>query len=520
MLRTLPIKLAIAQALFASCAYPRLSHPAPDSFAFDRPEETYLGSRFEPKATDHPGSSGLYLLSNGLDAFSARVALINRAERTLDAQYYIFHEDVTGKWLLSRLLAAADRGVRVRLLLDDLGSAGTDELISRADAHPQLEVRLFNPFARGPWPGLARKLDILSRPRRLNRRMHNKMLTADGAAAIVGGRNVGDEYFSANEDIEFGDMDLLAFGPVNHDLGECFDLYWNSEFVVPMSAWSSLRRDAGDLADLRAELAQHEVEHAESRYAERVQGSDFVQEALMGDLALVWAETHTVADLPRKIVAKGDKVKQTLLIERIKPYWPDSRTDLAIVSPYFIPRKAGVEELGRIVDGGGRVRVLTNSLAATDVPIVHSGYKDYRRALVRRGVELHELMPVSEAVEEGYRQGKLGSSNAALHTKTFVSDGQRIFVGSLNLDPRSVELNTELGLVVESPELARQILAKVDRATQRDVSWTIALDDAGDVIWLGERAGGPLRLDTEPDTSWWLRCKVWMMGLLPIEGQL
>ena len=308
-------------SLLAGCAYPHRPEALPETHAFDRPGETRLGRHVAAEAEARAGNSGIYVLNTGPDSFAARIALIELAEQALDVQYYIFHDDVTGLWTLSRLLAAADRGVRVRLLLDDLGAAGIDELVSAADVHPNLEVRLFNPFARGPFPKLARTLDLLRHPHRLNRRMHNKMLTADGAAGIVGGRNVGDEYFGAKEGVNFADLDLLAFGPVNEELGQSFDLYWNSPYAFPVTAWKRLTGTAEDLERLRSRLAEHERTQAGSPYAERLRGSGFVQEALAGELELLWSPTHVVADLPRKIEARGDELRETLLTEQLEPLW-------------------------------------------------------------------------------------------------------------------------------------------------------------------------------------------------------
>jgi putative cardiolipin synthase len=516
------LAVLLGLSLPSACAYPRLTGTFPESRAFDRPGETRIGRHVAAEDEAQAGKSGIHVLNTGLDSFAARIALIEHAEQALDVQYYIFHDDVTGLYLLSRLLAAADRGVRVRLLLDDLGAAGIDELVSAADVHPGIEVRLFNPFARGPWPGLARMLDLLRRPHRLNRRMHNKMLTADGAAGIVGGRNVGDEYFGAREDVNFADLDLLAFGPVNEELGKSFDQYWNSPFAVPVSAWRRLTGTARDLENLRSRLAEHELTHAESPYALRLRGTGFVQEALAGELELIWAPTHVVADLPGKVVARGDELRATQLSEQLGPVWPPAESDLLIVSPYFVPRDEGTEYLLAQVGRGVRVRVLTNSLAATDVPAVHAGYKAYRRELLEGGVELFELRPTGDALEKA--RERFGSSSASLHAKTFVSDGRRAFVGSLNLSPRSLELNTELALVVDDARLAARLARDFEHLTRPSLSWRLSLERAEGgcqrMLWEGEERGRVVRHHRDPGTSCSERFSVWLLGLLPIEGQL
>lgn len=510
-----PIYALIVLSLFGAlsgCAHPVPGEPPPLTSAWDRPQETALGKRAASRIADHPGASGLYVLGPGLDAFAARILLVQAAERAVDVQYYIFHDDVTGRALLSSLLAAADRGARVRLLLDDIGSAGIDPLIAAADAHPNLEVRLFNPVRRG---ALLRLLDLLSRPFRLNHRMHNKMLAVDGAGAVVGGRNIGDEYFDASEGVNFADLDLLAFGPVLPQLGESFDLYWNSRYAVPATTFRSLRAGPEASDELRAELTEHVEESRSSPYAERLRSSTLVRDTADGTVEVIWAPTRAVADLPEKIEARGTDLERTLLSTRLGPLFRDAETELLIVSPYFIPGDSGTDYLRAARERGVRVRILTNSLAATDVPAVHAGYKRYRKRLLEAGVELYELKRSGPRLREAERSGLLGSSSASLHAKTFGFDRRTVFVGSLNLDPRSIDLNTELGLVVESVELAEHQATGFERLTGPEFSWRLSLDD-GDLVW----EAGEERHTREPDTGWWSRFSVGLLGLLPIEGQL
>jgi putative cardiolipin synthase len=367
---------------------------------------------------------------------------------------------------------------------------------------------------------VARTFDLISRPRRLNHRMHNKMLTVDGLAAVVGGRNVGDEYFDAAPGVNFADMDLLAFGPVLEELGQSFDLYWNSEFSSPVAGWKSLRAEPAALADLKAELAAHREEQRDSPYAERLRGSSVYQEAKAGTLELIWAPTHVVADRPEKITARGGDLEVNLLRSQLKPYFEESSSELIIVSPYFIPRDGGVAFLARSTEKGMRVRVLTNSLAATDVSAVHSAYKRFRVPMLEAGVELYEMKHSGEFLRRAQRRGRFGSSSASLHAKTFVFDRQVVFIGTLNLDPRSIDLNTEVGLVVQSPELAEDQATGFARATSPEISWHLSLDEDGDLVWEGSNGGVSQVLHTEPDTSWWKRFSVSVLGILPLEGQL
>jgi len=504
------------------CARPPSLTLLPEQ-AFDRPEETDAGKRLAPRFAAHPGDSAVYTLAPGLDAFAARMLLVHDAERAVDVQYYIFHDDVTGKLLLSQLLSAADRGVRVRMLIDDIGSPGVDRLLSAADAHENLEVRLFNAVARGPWNGLAKVFDLLSRPRQLNHRMHNKMLTADGLMAVVGGRNVGDEYFDAAPSVNYADLDLLVAGPVLPELGECFDRYWNSPFVTPLSRWPRMQGSAELLGEVRAELAVHDFEQRTSRYAERVRASNLARDLEDGVLTVIWAPTNAYADQPEKIEAKGEALEATLLTRQLGPFVRDAKREFLVISPYFIPGDEGVKFFGDAVQRGARVRILTNSLAATDVPAVHSAYSLYRKALIRAGVELYELKPSSEVLMEAQRKGLFGSASASLHAKSFIVDGEHVFVGSLNLDPRSVDLNTELGLVVDGPELAAQQREQFENIVSPELSWRLHLEgESGreQLVWKGREGGEPERFDRDPHTSAWGRFKVGLLRILPIEGQL
>lgn len=513
--------LFLLMALFG-CARPPAVTLLPEQ-AFARPEETEAGRRFASHLAAHPGESAIYTLGSGLDAFAARMLLIREAERAVDVQYYIWHDDVTGRLLLSQLISAADRGVHVRMLIDDLGSPGVDRLLSAADAHENLEVRLFNALARGPSNGLAKVLDLLSRPRRLNHRMHNKMLTADGLMAVVGGRNVGDEYFDASPNVNFADLDLLVGGPVLPELGECFDRYWNSPFVTSLGEWPRMKGSAELLGEVRGELAVHDFEQKTSHYAERVRASNLVRELQDGTLTMIWAPTHAYSDHPEKIRAKGEALEATLLTRQLGPVVRDAETELLVISPYFIPGDRGVEFFADAVQRGARVRILTNSLAATDVAAVHSGYSRYRKDLLRAGVELYELKPSSETLMEAKRKGLFGSSSASLHAKSFIVDAEHVFVGSLNLDPRSVDLNTELGLVVDGSELAAQQSETFERIVSPEVSWRLQLEGEGrrpDLVWEGREAGEPERYEHDPRTSAWGRFKVMLFRLLPIEGQL
>lgn len=513
-----------AAACVAGCA----ALPAPETqvstTSLDPAAVTRLSRILEPERSLHPGKSGLVLLDSGLDAFVARAMAADLAERTLDLQYYLVHDGITTRVLLQRILAAADRGVRVRLLIDDLYTAGRDANIAVLDGHPNIEIRLFNPFARRDWQ-VARWLSFLTDGARLHHRMHNKLFVADNQLAVVGGRNLGDEYFWASDGTNFADMDLLAVGAVVTDVSSSFDQYWNSPWAYRIKRFLRGKPEAGALARLRARLEEDAAAAAESPYAKRLAQTDLVRYLGRGGLPIVWADARAVYDQPRKVTTTGAPDRAVHIGPLVWPVVDGAQSGLVIVSPYFIPGDSGVEYLTALRASGVRVQVLTNSLASNDVPAVHVGYAHYREALLRGGVELHEMRPALLGKGDT-RDSRLmiGSSSASLHTKAFVVDGQHVFVGSMNLDPRSALLNTELGLLVDSPELARQLLTVVGLQMHPRNSFRLELEPvpggASRLTWVGEEKGAPVRLTTEPKSSWWRRTSTRVMGWFVPEDLL
>ncbi len=488
--------------------------------------DTKLGKAVGAQTAAHSGLSGAYPLARGVDAFVARVVLAEGAERSLDVQYYIWHNDVTGRVLLNHLVRAADRGVRVRLLIDDLGTAANDTHLLLIDRYPNFEVRLFNPVAARR----ARMLGAIADFERVNRRMHNKSFTADAQATIVGGRNIGDEYFEARSDLDFADLDVLAVGPVVRQVSESFDLYWNSPAAIPISALVSKQVSQEDLDRGRAALAEFGESQQSSAYADALRNSALAKELQAGDLTFFWCSAEALYDDPAKITQAPDD-QRTHLLPRLGKITDSTQSELLVVSPYFVPGKAGVEYFRRMRARGVRVVVLTNSLAATDVAAVHAGYSRYRWALLEAGVEIYEVKPTAHRTDGNSRRGASGSglpgsSRASLHAKVFIFDRRALFVGSLNLDPRSAALNTEIGLVLESPELASQaaveMMAAVSDATYR-LELVPSRTTAGStqrIEWVEQEGGREIRHGTEPDASIWRRFGVWLMSWLPIESQL
>ena len=489
--------------MIAGCASLPRDVDRPRSTALTDTGNTRLGRALAPLVKANARSTGIHALDNARDAFAARVLLARTAERSLDVQYYIWHPDTSGALLAHELWQAAERGVRVRLLLDDNNTRGMDEAIAALDAHPNVEVRLFNPYANRGF----RLVELATDFARVNRRMHNKSFTADSQATIVGGRNVGDEYFGADSPVEFADLDVLAVGAVVPEVSAAFDAYWNSESAYTAAA---LIKQAGQLRAL--EKIEERPEAA--RYLEAVRATPLVQSLLSGSLPLVWAHARVVQDDPAKVLHPPENTELHLL-PRLEQALGKPVRELDLVSPYFVPTKDGTAALGALAQRGVRVRVLTNSLAATDVAPVHAGYAKYREELLRTGVRLYELKPRTEETQAKDKDRAAGSSDASLHAKTFGVDRSRIFVGSFNFDPRSARLNTEMGIVVDSPALASRLSEALDR-DMANVAYEVRLSPDDRLEWID----GDVRHTSEPGAGPLKRFWIGFLSILPIEWLL
>jgi putative cardiolipin synthase len=484
-------------------------------------EPSRIAPHVAPYLQKHPLKSGFWLLGDGLDAFAARVLLAEAADRTIDVQYYLYHNDTTGRILTYRLLRAADRGVRVRLLLDDMATKGIDTPLASLDAHPNIEVRIVNPYANRGFRGL----ETLARFDTVTRRMHNKSFSVDNVMTIVGGRNVGDEYFGTHEEVNFGDVDVLAMGPAAAEVGNQFDLYWNSQLAYPIE---SLAASRGDVEALRRELEEYDEAHRDSPYIQRVRTTALVRDVVAGTLDFQWGHAIVFYDLPDKLLTDPED-RSTHMGPKVLPYTLGAlKRDLLIFSPYFVPGEKGVMLLTDLEKRGVQVRVLTNSLASTDVGIVHAGYAKYRKPLLRGGVEIYEFKPDADTAAKGKFAKLKGSSGASLHAKTFVYDREALFVGSPNLDPRSGKLNTELGILFESEPLAKGLADWFDD-NQAHIAYRVSLDRSQcknqhrceeQLRWTDEEGGREVIYLKDPETGVLPRFFVSLVSLLPIEGQL
>jgi cardiolipin synthase C len=485
-------------------------YPRTPSTAFAQPQTTTVGALFQEAADHHPGLSGFALVPQGRQAFMARLAMADLAEKTLDVQYYIWDADTTGRILADRLIRAAERGVRVRILLDDYYQTQKIDLGAAAlDGHPNIEIRFFNPVVNRRW----RMLSIAGDFARLNRRMHNKLLVMDNALGIVGGRNIADIYFGVGADHNYRDLDVLTAGPIVSALSAAFDLFWNSEWATPVGA---VVKALPDEQDLRARLTRLEEQIAATGYPYPI---DHTVTELWARLVqarddFIWAPGRVLVEHPSRVTANADNVIAAALAQRAG----EVEREILIESPYFVMTDRSIEAMRALSARGVKVRVLTNSAASNDVMAVHAGYANTRKKLLKAGVELYELRPDSNMKREW--SVLAGKSRAALHAKVLVFDRRSVFIGSFNLDPRSAALDTEVAVMIDSPELAGQVRELMDEGVTSGSAYHVTLATNDALAWTAENDGQPVQYHADPGTGLWQRFVVGVVRLLPIENQL
>jgi putative cardiolipin synthase len=491
------------------------------SYALPADTPTRLKSLAYAPPADAAEQSGFLLLDSGLDALAARLWLAEQAERTLDVQYYIVHGDKTGALVADALLRAAERGVRVRVLLDDIYVHEHETSLLALDSQPNLEIRVFNAFRhRGSNP-LLRLMQFFVESDRLNRRMHNKLFIADNQMGITGGRNIGDEYFQAHDTFGFVDLDVLAAGPVVPEMSTSFDEYWNSEAVVPVRAIPGYKDARELLPGLKQRLAGARESLQATAYWQDLRASPLPGQLASGETPWLEGVAHMVVDPPEKV--EGNSSVSDLLLGQMIGLRVDPEEELLVISPYFVPGRIGMDWLAYLRARGVAVKVLTNSLAANDVPLVHAGYSRYREPLLDLGVDLYELKPLPRSSPKKRNLGSSGSSRSSLHAKSFVFDRKRVFIGSFNFDPRSALLNTELGLVIDSPLLAEIVALMAEQGMMPANSHRLSLDGSGEartLVWTSESARGVEATDGEPNSTRWQRFMLELLKLLPIEENL
>ena len=459
------------------------------------------------------------MIRNGIEAFLARAVMIKQAQHSIDLQYYIWKDDITGKILLSLLIEAADRGVKVRLLLDDLGSKGLDKYIQALNTHENIEIRLFNPF-------LYRKhvlLNFLSDFSRLNYRMHNKLFIMDRQVAVVGGRNIGDAYFDASPTLEFNDFDVFIIGDVMERANKSFMDFWNSELVYESS---SIINNSSDLPFITQELDAFSRQQKDTEYANALRNSPLLEELLSQNLKWYWGDVNLVYDQIVKSGSTPEKLKS--IVPALSNAMNETSEELLIISPYFVPGDRLVEQLSGLVRNGIDVTILTNSLASTDVTAVHAGYKKYRKKLLQNGVKLHEFMPEPSEQRAKKRIFKNKPSvRSSLHAKSYIFDRKKVFIGSFNLDPRSANINSENGIIFDNPELGEKVSSTIYEALD-DYAYLLDLSTVNNemgfiennrITWFNKYRHQQPTVD-EPGSHFFMSLWIELLSILPIEQQL
>ena len=501
-------------SVLCGCASIDFDHPKTASTALP-PEQTTdanLGRMLEGLADAHLGQAGFLPINDGVEAVAIRLLMAEQAEHSIDTQYYLIKDDLVGHLFIESLLRAADRGVRVRLLVDDIKTKGYDAGMAALNSHPNFEVRVFNPFARRS----ARLIDGVTRFARVNRRMHNKSFTVDNQMMLIGGRNIADEYFAARLDVSFGDLDVVSIGPVVADVSEMFDVFWNSRAAVPVTAFTEAPDNPDQaLSQLREQAARTRAEASESKYADAVRSS--MLETIRQDLSIfTWASYQLVYDSPDKWQRKKAKDAASIRTPLIEAF-DNAKKEILIISPYFVPRSTGIARFQELRDRGVDARVVTNSLAATNQSFVHGGYAPSRKPLLKMGVKLYEVR--ADASVAGHERVGSDADKITLHTKAFAIDRERLFIGSFNFDPRSAYINTEMGVIINSPELAGDFVTRGDEAI-RHKTYAVFRNENAALRWRGLEDDKEIILTKEPQTGFWQRFVAGFMRLLPIRGQL
>jgi len=492
--------------LMTGCASLPKDYDQQSSSAFSHPEITYLGKFFAKSMAKHPGQSGYLLLNTGKEAFISRLAFADIAECSIDAQYFIWKGDASSKIFTERLIRAAERGVRVRILIDDIHAGGKDLKIGAMDTHPNIDVRLFNPFGNRSLR-ILRNVEFIFDLSRLSHRMHNKLFIVDNKVAIVGGRNIGNEYFGLNRKFNFHDLELLVAGPIVEDISKSFDAYWNSKWAFPISVLDGIK-PAREEADRLYKNLHHFVEDQQDFPYD----IHFTKDTAMQTIGLfhdrfIWAKGEVVYDRPEKV--NGDVSLN--LADVLNKVGENIRSEILMSSPYLSPAPRALEKIDEMTKKGVTYRLLTNSLASTDSVPAHSIYAKYRKRLLQSGVDVCELRP-DAMTRTIHNADTVSRARLSLHAKAVVFDRKIVYVGSYNFNKAGRDLSMETGLIVYSPELAEQATAVIEEDMKPGNSWQVVLDEGNDTqinnrnsgfIWITERDGKQIHYDYEPGTDIW-----------------
>jgi putative cardiolipin synthase len=506
------ILLLLLATAFSGCATVSFDEHKTYSETLTDMGNTRLGREVSRWVDEHGGLSGFYPLNQGMDALGVRLRLAEIAEKSIDLQYFLMKEDTAGSVMMNALLRAADRGVRVRFLLDDIFTTTSDDGLLLLNEHPNIEVRLFNPISRR---GIS-ALNFVGDFRQANRRMHNKSFTVDNQISVVGGRNIADEYFELKTGSVFVDFDVLAMGPIAADISASFDDFWNHSRAVPMEQLTAKGIDE-DLETVRAHIAEEFDGTYDTVYKQALE-SQLLQDLIADRQPLFAAEARVLSDRPDKLINEISE-EQMRLATDLREVLLSADEEIIFISPYYVPGDSGVQFVRNLVNKGVRVIILTNSLASNNHVPVHGGYARYRKDVIAAGAELYEARANAANEIQGANEGANETADTlTLHTKAFLIDRRYLFVGSLNLDPRSIEINAEMGLLIDSQEMVGDLTYDVDERLAA-VSYRVTVNDQGSLEWHGRINGEDVIETREPLASPWLRFKAWFMRIAP-ERQL
>ena len=500
--------ILVFAGLLSACATVSFDQPKSYSTAITDTDDTVLNQIAADKTAQHDGQSAFLPLDNGMDALGMRLRLAERAEKSIDMQYFLMKLDTAGLVMANALLKAADRGVRIRFLLDDIFTTFPDDSFLLMNQHPNIEIRLFNPVSRR---GLY-TLNFIGQFSQANRRMHNKSFTVDNSMSVVGGRNIADEYFELKTDSEFVDFDVLAVGPIAADISKSFDEFWNHSRAVPIEQFINTQKEE-DLETVRTDIAE-EFDGIYDTVYKHALNSQLLQDIISDRQELFVGRARVIADHPDKLINTIEEAHKKLANELLDVILR-AEVEAIFISPYYIPGDGGVQLIRDLGAKGVRVVVITNSLASTNHVPVHSGYARYRRDVIEAGAELYEARANAARELNG---DKDGPDIMTLHTKAILIDRSQYFVGSLNLDPRSIDINAEMGLLIDSEAMVEDSAQNIEQSLET-LTYRVRVNDKGKLEWHGRVDNQEVIETKEPLTGWWLRFKAWFMKIAP-ESQL
>ena len=516
--------LVVSSCLFLSLSacstLPKQKQIKPE-YAYDiETQDTDLAKIITPLKNQNPELTGYHVLYDPLEAIAARINLIEKAQKTLDLQYYIWDNDKIGSLALYKIIEAADRGVKVRLLIDDNNAGKMEGVYLALDQHPNIEVKLFNPYRFRSMRPLEMVIDL----KRINRRMHNKTFTADNQISLIGGRNMSNQYYNVSDSYQFSDVDVMLVGQAVDDITHSFDEYWNHNYAYPVRNIVNHNKYNLRYESLKEQLSQHYHEITVQNYLNLSNRTQDFEQWLNHNIQLDWVKAEVVKDAPDKIQDKAKK-EQHLNFQMVKRLdTPTENVDL--ISAYFVPQKKGEKKLTQLANDGVHVRVLTNSFKANDVSLVHAFYAKYRENLLKNGVNLYEFLPAvsdenlyanSKEISKKAKVSLKGLSRSSLHAKLMAIDNKQVFIGSFNFDPRSANLNTEIGVIINSPPLANAVHKTMDDNLKK-YAYKLVLDSKQNINWLKETPSGIITLRKEPKMKWWQKAGIKVISWLPIEG--